>query len=373
MSYDTTLFTRWGCTERVRKKSERSSPLPRRTRISVGPVFWTMDPKRALDRAVGLSCWPEGIKIEPTSTLDADELGLGCGRTNQNFLATAPDGTRYFVRIGLDLPAFGVLRSKEMAAARAAAATGIGAGILHTELPDALVTSFMRGRALTEAQCHAACRGEDDGLLEALVDAIRKLHATEVPPELLAASPPGAPCWSPPDLQRWIAGARAGGFSRVPLLDDCDALIESAEQFVSAVWPAAPPRFCHFDLLPDNFVVHRPDAGPVEVSIVDFEYANAGQPLMDLAVLSMGSDLSPAEERRLLARYLQKEEASDAEAARFVTLKMLATLRETFWGVTAEVSKTSALSDEAAAAYTDENYAKHLVARKEFEALLAAQ
>lgn len=332
-----------------------------------------MDPKKALERASGLSCWPEGTKIEATSTLDADELGLGEGRTNQNFVATAPDGTKFFVRIGLDLPAFGVLRAKEQAAARAAAATGIGAGILHTELPDVLVTSFVRGRALTEAQCHAACSGKDDGLLEALVDAIRRLHASEVPPELLAVAPSGPPRWSPHDLQRWIAGARAGGFTRVPLLDDCDALIESAEQFVAAVWPPAAPRFCHFDLLPDNFVVHRPDAGAVEVSIVDFEYANAGQPLMDLAVLSMGSDLSPAEERRLLARYLQKDQVTDAEAARFVALKMLATLRETFWGVTAEVSKTSALSDEAAAAYTDENYSKHLVARKKFEALLASQ
>ena len=51
---------------------------------------------------------------------------------------------------------------------------------------------------------------------------------------------------------------------------------------------------------------------------------------------------------------------------------MLATLRETFWGVTAEVSGTSALSAEAAVAYTDENYAKFLTARKDFEAFLAS-
>ena len=90
------------------------------------------------------------------------------------------------------------------------------------------------------------------------------------------------------------------------------------------------PRFCHFDLLPDNFVV---DVGSddVNVSIVDFEYANAGQPLMDLAVLSMGSSLSPAEERTLVASYLEVDAIDDAAAMRFVALKMLATLRETFW------------------------------------------
>ena len=51
-----------------------------------------------------------------------------------------------------------------------------------------------------------------------------------------------------------------------------------------------------------------------------------------------------------------------------MTFKMLACLRETFWGVTAEVSKTSALSDTDAAAYVDENYAKFVAARKEFDA-----
>ena len=119
-----------------------------------------MDPAKALARATGLSCWPEGVKVEATAALDASELGLGEGRTNQNFIATAPDGTRYFVRIGLDLPAFGVTRAKEQAAARAAAAAGIGAAILHTELPDVLVTSFCKGRALTEEQAHAACGGQ---------------------------------------------------------------------------------------------------------------------------------------------------------------------------------------------------------------------
>lgn len=340
-----------------------------------------MDPTKALARASGLSCWPEGVKVEATASLDATELGLGEGRTNQNFIATSPDGMRYFVRIGMDLPAFGVTRAKEQAAARAAADAGIGAPILHTELPDVLVTAFVEGRALTEEQAHAACGGENDALLDALCAAIRTLHAAAVPDELLAVSPPGAPRWSPPDLPRWIAGARAGGFSRLPLLDDCDALIEGAEQFISQVWPAKAPKFCHFDLLPDNFVV-RPlkddssgsgsGSGSFGVSIVDFEYANAGQPLMDLAVLSMGSSLTSSEERRLVARYLQQEEVSDAEAARFVAIKMLATLRETLWGVTAEVSKTSALSDEAAAAYVDENYAKYVAARKEYEAVRAS-
>jgi hypothetical protein len=99
----------------------------------------------------------------------------------------------------------------------------------------------------------------------------------------------------------------------------------------------------------------------------------SAEPLMDLAVLSMGCGLSSAAERRLVASYLQQEQLSDEDAERFQVLKMLATLRETFWGVVAEVSGKSALSPEAAAAYTDENYQKHLAARKEFEERLTAR
>ena len=60
-------------------------------------------------------------------------------------------------------------------------------------------------------------------------------------------------------------------------------------------------KFCHFDLLPDNFVVAPKDNGTYAVTIVDFEYANAGSPLMDLAVLSMGCGLTAEQEvhRRL--------------------------------------------------------------------------
>ena len=46
-------------------------------------------------------------------------------------------------------------------------------------------------------------------------------------------------------------------------------------------------------------------AGGAEVCLVDFEYAAAGQPLMDLAVLCMGCGLEGAEERNLLAAYLE--------------------------------------------------------------------
>jgi len=330
-------------------------------------------------RASRLSCF-EGrpnIKFVPVSEVVA-ELGLGEGRTNQNFIASDDEaGIRWFVRIGSDLPAYGVTRAKEQAAAKAAAASGVGATVVHAELPDALVTSFVDGRALTEAQVKLATNGEDDALLGALMAAIRRLHDTPLPSEMLqSGTTPEALRWAPPDLMRWIEYARKGGFNRLSLLDDVDALINQIETECMPPWLPGDPRFCHFDLLPDNFVVHdtRGAGGDdIAVTIVDFEYADVGVPLMDLAVLSMGCGLDVAEENRLVSSYLQCDQLDEGGAARFHSLKLLATLRETMWGVVAEVSGASALTPEQAAAYTDMNFEKHQAARAQFEANVAAQ
>ena len=69
---------------------------------------------------------------------------------------------------------------------------------------------------------------------------------------------------------------------------------------------------------------------------------------MDLAVLSMGCGLSHAEEANLLAAYLEVPETSPEMSRRFLALKTLAALRETLWGVVAELSKSSALTAEEA-------------------------
>jgi len=330
-------------------------------------------------RASSLSCF-EGlpnIKLVPVSEVEA-ELGLGEGRTNLNFIASDDKaGIKWFVRIGLDLPAYGVTRSKEQAAAKAAAASGVGARVIHAELPDALVTAFVDGRALTDEQVKIATGGKDNALLEALMAAIRQLHDTPLPSEMQqSGTTPAAVRWVPPDLVRWIEYARIGGFNRLSFLNDADALINQIETECMPPWSPGDPRFCHFDLLPDNFVVHDTRAAGGEniaVTIVDYEYANVGTPLMDLAVLSMGCELDAAEESRLVSSYLQCDQLDEGGAARFHALKLLATLRETMWGVVAEVSGSSVLTPEQAAAYTDKNFAKYQAARAQFEADVAAQ
>lgn len=249
-------------------------------------------------------------------------------------------------------------RVREQAAARAAATGGFGPPVVHAEV-DALVSEFLPGRTLTEADLCAACAGASTStpsLLTLVVQTLRTMHSTPVPPELLAAAKPG---WLPADVHGWLALAEEKGFSRLPLVNDARALIASLEEAAGPT--AAAVAFCHFDPLPDNFV-----RDGERVWLIDYEYAAAGQPWMDLAILSMGCELTAEAEEKLLAAYLQQDDIDVATRSRFAALKLLACLRETCWGIVAEVSGTSALSLEEAVAYTDKNYAKFEATRRAF-------
>lgn len=303
-----------------------------------------------MDRLQQLSCWEADDDVVVRTVGDCkEELELGSGRTNQNYIVTTRDA-RYFARIGLDLPFFGVLRTREHEALKAAAAAGVGARVHHIELPDISVVDLVSGRAITEDDVKAASTSNSP-LLGMLTDTIRHLHAADVP-ELLAMGADDT--WGGPHFAKWLAFAEEGEYSRVPAVAEAKRMISVLEAVADeSLVRAETLRLCHYDLLPDNFVL-GPDG---HITIVDFEYAAAGQPLFDLAVLAMGASLSADEERGLLSSYLQ-EEATEAHCRGFAALKALAALRETFWGVTAEISQSSALSPEEAASYVDMNFAK---------------
>ena len=131
------------------------------------------------------------------------------------------DGPRFFVRMGADLPFYGVSRAREQAAARAAEAAGIGPVVRHTEA-DVMVAfqlhkiaiffskffkhhkkttipavfspqvDFVEGsRALTEADLHeAGAEGPQSSILQSVGRALRRLHDIPVPPELEAMEKP---------------------------------------------------------------------------------------------------------------------------------------------------------------------------------------
>jgi hypothetical protein len=100
------------------------------------------------ERIAALPCWEgEAVEVKPATAV-AQELALGEGRTNQNFVVRRRGGAGHFVRVGADLPFFGVSRAREQAASRAAAATGLAPAVVLTS-DDLLV------RELPPC-CHAA-------------------------------------------------------------------------------------------------------------------------------------------------------------------------------------------------------------------------
>jgi len=208
---------------------------------------------------------------------------------------------------------------------------------------------------------HVAARdGRSSALLCDIAGAIRRLHNVTMP-EVLEAfqAEVGYVGWGGPHLAKWLAYAEERGYSRLPILHGLRDFIAKLE---SVAGPMGPPKFCHFDLLADNLVL-KENGG---ILLVDFEYTAPGQPLMDLAVLAMGCSLDATAEKNLLSAYLGVE-ATEADIKQFKAIRVLAALRETFWGVTAELSQSSALSLEEAKSYADMNFEKFKVLREEFE------
>ena len=107
------------------------------------------------DRIAALPCFDgQGVTVQTTGEV-TKELSLGEGRTNQNFIVTTGDATKYFVRVGGDLPHHAVVRDRERAVQRAAAAQGLAPEVVYAS-DDIMVMSFVNGKALTEAQALAA-------------------------------------------------------------------------------------------------------------------------------------------------------------------------------------------------------------------------
>jgi thiamine kinase-like enzyme len=279
---------------------------------------------------------------------------LGEGRTNTNFIAEA-GGARYFVRLGGDIAAFRVSRAKEQAVARAAAAACIGPEVVYTA-PGAMVCRMIDGSPLTPGSVQAACSGLDAELLGAIVSTFRQLHSIPPPPELVAEARGSS--WAPLDeLVHGFDLAEAAGYSRQSFMCvGARRLTDAIERWlVETAGCAPPPAVCHMDLLLDNII-----RGPAGLFLIDFEYACLAQPLLDLAIFAMGANLDSEHEAVLLHAYFaaEGEDAARRATGTFDAFKVLATVRETMWGVRAEVSGTSALSLAEAEHYVDLNLGK---------------
>ncbi len=271
-------------------------------------------------RAAGLPCWHGVVEPRP----------LAGGITNTNFVVT-DRGERFVVRIGEDIPVHGVMRFNELAAARAAHATGLSPEVVHAE-PGAFVMRFVEGRTFAAEDVR---RPEN---LARIVELVRRCHH-EMPRHYRG---PALVFWVFHVLRDYAHTLEAGASRMAPELP---RLMAVAERLEAAVGPVE-IVFGHNDLLAANFI----DDGD-RLWLIDWDYAGFNSPLFDLANLASNNELTPDQEAALLQAYFGRP-AGDRLRRSYAAMKCASLLREAMWSMVSEIHATL---DFDFVAYTAEN------------------
>ena len=248
--------------------------MPPRTPVVV------VDVRDAIARVPGWS--PDEVAVEP----------LPGGLTNANYLITR-GAERFVLRIGgPNAQPLGIDRAAEPRATAAAAADGIGPDVIHAcNEHGLLVTRFIAGPAPSDEAMRTP------GMIARVADLLRRVHA--IPVAL------NAPSYCPfRRAERWAHEAERRG---AVFPDDFPALVVRMRA-VERDRPATPVhqlRFCHNDPVRGNII----DDGALR--LVDWEYAGFGDPVFDLAVVSMNNRYDNPQDLTLLGAYFDGDATPD--------------------------------------------------------------
>ena len=238
---------------------------------------------------------------------------LGGGITNHN-LRTRYGGRDVVVRLaGKDTSLLGIDRACEREATAAAAAAGVGPEVIaHLDEPPTLVTEFLPGRVMSQADL-----GKPDMIAEVAVT-LWEVHGIRPLRNRFSA-------WDVIDLYARTAAERGSGTAGTS-----GDLLEGARRIQAAIDPGHPehaPVPCHNDLLPAN-LIHDGEA----MRIVDWEYAGMGNRYFDLGNLSVNNKFNEACDEWLLECYWG-EPCTRGRLATLRLMRIMSDLREAMWGV----------------------------------------
>ena len=233
---------------------------------------------------------------------------LGGGITNHNF-KVAVDSELFVLRIGgKDTELLGIDRDIEYAAARAAAAVGVGPEVTAFVEPEGyLVTRFVDGRPIPPEEMR---RPE---AIECVASVLRRFH--ESPP-----IPGGFNSFRVVEVYRDTA--QQHGVEMPASFEALKALTDEIES-VRGPQPLCP---CHNDLLNANFL---DEDG--QIRIVDWEYAGMGDRFFDLANFSVNHEFGDDENEALLEAYFGAVRSLDLAALHL--MRFMSDFREAMWGV----------------------------------------
>jgi thiamine kinase-like enzyme len=264
----------------------------------------------AVAEAIGaLPCWSGSVEVMP----------LGGGLTNHNYLVTDREHRKFVVRQGRDMPAHGIMRFNELAAARAAFAAGIGPEVVHASA-GFMVSRFVAGTVLSPELIQS---GPMLGRISAL---LRRCH-TDIPRHFQG---PALIFWVFQVIRSYLAQLEAAhAQGRIAGLGEVAQRLETALGPVSIV-------FGHNDLLAANFI----DDGD-RLWLIDWDYGGFNSPLFDLANLASNNGLSSELEQVLLESYFERSVSVEIRRG-FDALLCASLLREMLWAAVSDL--TSAIN-----------------------------
>jgi thiamine kinase-like enzyme len=243
-------------------------------------------------------------------------------------------GATYLLRVGAETARYlGIRREEEIEAARAAAKAGVAPDVLYSEPTGVMVMPFIVGKHWDPDAFHEPAN------IARLAATLRRLHAVTT----VAAQ------GSEYRRIEWLLeSAVALGLELPPNSDDLRAKLARIERERTGD-PRYVPGLAHNDFWANNFL----DDGE-RLYLVDWEFSGTGEPLIDLATISMAGRYSEEEQYALLRAYGLTE---PGDLATLQTMKWVVTLFEGAWALVMHGIRGS-----GAAAYGEEgdyNYSNH--------------
>jgi thiamine kinase-like enzyme len=247
--------------------------------------------------AVAAELWPDvHAEIEP----------IPGGITNENFKATVAGGA-YVIRVfGERAEMLLIDRALECRITKLAAEIGVGPELIAARIDrGVIVTRYIPGGTVS------AERMRDTEILRQVAQTLRKVHA--VPDDLGNMDPFR-------DTRYYRDQVASYG---VPVDPDYTAGIALAAEIEGLV-DYTPCGLCHSDLLSANFIT-----APDGIYLVDWEYAGKGDPLFDLANMSVNHAFSVEQDAMFLELY--QGTADEVDLARIRVMRFVSAIREAGW------------------------------------------
>jgi thiamine kinase-like enzyme len=256
------------------------------------------------ERIASLPCWQGEIQAER----------LQGGLSNESWKVTDEIGA-HVVRFGADFPFHHVRRERELAAARAAEATGFAPRV-EFAAPGVMVTAYLGARTWTEENMRAN---------PARIGCLLRDFHERMPPHVTGEATIFWVFHVIRDYARILEEQNSRFTRELPRLRDVAAQTE-------AVQVPLPIIFGHHDLLPGNFL-ETPDG---RLWLIDFEYAGFGTGMFDLACAAGNAGLDEAGTDDLLRAYFGAPPDPACRRA-FEAMRCAALAREAMWAMVSEI------------------------------------